>query len=389
MKMDVKKIEKHLKVENLEAHIVDLIQKSKTEAENDAKELVEEILTSMKNEVFSFNVNISYICESLILLKTIIYNSNYSDFHYYLTNFRKSSIFQFDLNSKVDNDLELARYIINHINSLGLSFIGTIGKFNSLQNEVLSYYKTESLISKISVVFLELDKLNLIKEFSWNINTLDKGLSSLFKDLTIKYETKIDELNSKIRKQELKIELENEKYKSEISRLKDDFDFEVRSLNRDIESKEYTIELYKDYTKKYLENQPYYVQNTYFGDNLPFLINVYNFLVKNQFVKGLSWSYFYSCLVIGNNEIINLTNNGKLNFIGRFFYFLKNYIDIKYRSNNEYKDFIYQKFYINEAAMSEAFYRNYVVDYYDETKHKNLAEIDAFFSKQDEIFLKT
>lgn len=380
--MNIEKIEKNLQVESLENYILELIQNSKIEADAKVDNLINGFITYIDENKENKELLSIGIISNLVHIRKIIYNYENKNFNFYVNNFKNKMFNITNLQNNQFEDTELAKFIIKIINSFEFNWIITLSKFKELKTEIPSYYFSEILLNKLPYLFKLLNELNLIKDFTWDISNLENGITELYKDLYLKYQSQINSL-------ELKIKFENEKYESKFSSLNDKFDYEVRSLKRDIESKEYTIELYKEYTKKYMENQSVVIFETYFGDNVPFLINVYNFLVKNQFIKGLSWSYFYSCLVIGNNEIINLTNNGKLNFIGRFFYFLKNYIDIKYRSNNEYKDFIYQKFYINEAAMSEAFYRNYVVDYYDNTKHKNLAEIDVFFSNLDEIFLKS
>lgn len=374
--MDVKKIEKHLKVENLESYIVDLIIDSKIDAESKADTLIDELkLLINKNHSKKELLSIALI-SNLVYVRKIIYNNENTNFDFYINNFKGGffNIFKKENNNNYKNDL--AKFIIKTIGSFELSELFTIGKFERLKTEIPSYYFRDYLLDKLPNFFIELNELNLIKDFNWSISTLEAGISELYKDLYLKYESQINQLG-------LKIEFENKKYKSE----KDHFDYRIDRLNSELEISKNTIEYYKDYTKKYLENQPYYVQNTYFGDNLPFLINVYNFLVKHQLLIATSWSYFYCCFVIEEKEIINLTSKGNLKLIGRVFYNLQDFLLPKYK--NDFNEFLMNKFYVNEKPINQNFFKNHMRPIFDEIQYSELIEVDNFFLKQKEIYLKT
>lgn len=378
--MNIEKIEKNLQVESLENYILELIQNSKFEADAKVDNLINGFITYIdKNKANKELLSIGII-SNLVHIRKIIYNYENKNFNLYVNNFKDK---MFNITNSQNNqveDTELAKFIIKIISSFEFNWIITLSKFKELKTEIPSYYFSEILLNKFPYLFKLLNELNLIKDFIWDISTLENGISELYKDLYLKYKSQINSL-------ELKIKFENEKFNNEISFLKDSFESEIKYLKSKIDNNNQSLELYREYIKKYIENQPTLILETYFGDNIPFLINVYNFLVKNQLINGLSWSYFYSCLVIENNEIINLTSKGNLKLIGRIFYNLQDFLLPKYKY--DFNEFLMNKFYVNEKRINHNFFKNHMRPIYDETLQPDLLKVDIFFNNQKGIYIRT
>ncbi len=378
--MDVKQIEKHLKVENLEAHIVDLIKKSKIEAEREADIVIQKILA--KIDEFKSNAGLLSvgIISDLVYVKKIIYNNEITNFNFYIHNFKGGFSNIYNTENSNDYNNELAKFIIKTIGSFEINWLVSIGKFEKLKIEIPSYYLTESFLNRLPDLFLTLNKLNLIKDFTWDINSIDEGITSLFKELVINYDVQIRDLESKLK-------FEKERLNFKISSLQDKIESNDKNFIREIDAKEYVINFHRDYIKKYLENQPIPIFETYFGDNDLFLMNVYKFLVKNQLLKETSWSYFYWRSIIGDDQIINLTSKGNLKFIGRVFYNLQDFLLPKYK--NDFYEFLMNKFYVNEKPINQNFFKNHMRPIFDETLYPDLLKVDTFFEKQKDIYMKT
>jgi hypothetical protein len=141
-----------------------------------------------------------------------------------------------------------------------------------------------------------------------------------------------------------------------------------------------------DHFNKYYYNTQTIINNTYFGDNQPFLLNLFNFLKRNNLFQ-YSWSYFYSCLIEGNTEIIPLETSAKnVKPIGRLFYHLKHLLVKPYKDEPE--KFIRSKFYINNEPLSSYFFTNHVYKKADSEFLPLIAEIDDFFEIQKKTYLK-
>lgn len=386
--MDIKKIEDELNITDLNSYIVNVIKTSRTTAENEIDNLIS-LLIKKVNDTESTNDNLKnyMLINDLIHFKKMIYEREHTNFSYYLKNYKKyksknlpSSL---SIINEIDEDIKLANFIIESISFLESNHFTNSNKIKNLNDEVLNYFLNYNVELKSNLLFEELNRLNFLPNFKWTLNSLDFGIIELYKNLISEYELSINrndiEFNFQLDKKELQIDT----LKGEIISLKR----EISHTNSDLEHKINTIKFYEEYHKKYLQNYPVYIVDTYFGDNMPFLINLYNFLVKNQYLKMCSWSYFYSCMTINNNEVIFLQNYIKLKFVGRIFFNLKFFLIPNYIKASE--AFFMSKFYIDEKPINSSFFKNHVNITIDKTLYSELERIDAFFDQQSKLYIKS
>lgn len=378
--MDIIKIQNDLKIDDLKLYLLDVLRISRDEANLRAKETVSIILDELKNSELKNNFKVVKIINNLIHLKKILYDKDAIEAQYFFNNYKlfKSNELS-KIKETIDDDEKLIEFVIESIRFLKSSHFICVNRFKKINHEFAKYFIAINLEKEAKTLFNELNQLNCIDDFNWSLETLDEGIVKLYTTLVIEYESKAMDLKSKIKYNQELNELQ-------INSLKEDLNFKVRSLNFDIESKNEIINYQKEHIKKYLDFQPVFLVETYFGDNTPFLINVYNYLVRNQILTMTGWSYFYSCMSINSNEIINLDSKNNLKFIGRFFYCLQDFLQPKFKT--DFTDFIMSKFYINEKPINSNFFKNHMRPIYDETLYPNLKEIDAFFLYQKNIYLK-
>ncbi len=374
--MDISVFEKQLGVSNLKVYLINEIKVSRQEAELFTDNIIKEILNRIDNNI-PVSVNLFSIISELIHLKKSIFFVETSEIHYYykVYSFFNNSLLN-SLNKTVDDDEKLVDFIFENFAFLKLPNYIISNRFKNFKRDFYSYYIRIYFEKKSILLFDKLNELNYLKDFIWNLDNLDKGILEFYKLLIIDKE-KADA--------NFKIEIEYIKDKGElkINRLED----EIKTKDREIRYKEGTIELYNDYHKKYLENYPTFINDTYFGDNQPFIFNLYNFLRKNLLINMMGWSYFYSCLSSNSNEIINLQSKNNLKFIGRILYCLQDFLQPKYKS--DFHDFLKNKFYINEKPINDNFFKNHMRPIYDKSLYPNLNEIDDFFANQKNIYIKT
>lgn len=391
--MDIQKIEKELGISDLKEHLILLLKESREEADLQTEKIIQETLDRVKEESSVNNLNPTIIIGELICLQKIIYDKKPSDIHYYYRNyyfFSNSGLIS--LNN--DDDLSLVEFIIKNYSILNLSHIGILSRIKNIKSDFINYFQSYFIEKKSILLFDKINQLNCLPDFIWNLDTIEKGVIEfyvkLLKDIgmvKIEHKYEIESLNDnadfELKKNQQKIAYLEQKYNDKVDSLNND----IKWLNRDIEMEKGTIELYKEYHKKYLEHNSTFIIPTYFGDNQPFLFNLYNFLLKNLLLKMTGWSYFYACMSIESLEIINLESKNNLKYIGRIFYNLIDFLDPKYKS--DYFEFFKNKFYINEKPINDNFFKNHMRPIIDETLQTNLSEVDAFFNKQRDIYLKT
>lgn len=91
-------------------------------------------------------------------------------------------------------------------------------------------------------------------------------------------------------------------------------------------------------------------------------------------------------MIIGNYEMIPLITSKKLNFLGRIFYHLCDYLILQYK--DESFRFLQSKFLINDQTISDNFRANHMKTTYDKKDNPELIFIDDFFERQKKIYLK-
>lgn len=391
--MDIQKIEKDLGITDLKAHLIFLLKQSREEAELQIENIIQGILDKVNDESTITNLKPVIIIAELICIKEIINNKKPSDIHYYFRNynfFSNSGL----ISSDNDVDVSLVEFIIKNYSILNIPHFSFISRIKKIKNDFTDYFKSCFVEKKSKLLFDRINELNCLPDFIWSIDTIEKGIIEFYIKLLNNIEITKNEHKYEIKSLKYDADFESTRLERKIEYLEDAHNDEIKSLNFElerltngIEIEKNTLQFYKDYVKKYFEHNTALIIPTYFGDNQPFLFNLYNFLITNLLLKMTGWSYFYACLAINNIEIINLESKNNLKFIGRIFYNLIDFLDPKYKS--DYFEFFKNKFYINEKPINDNFFKNHMRPTYDETLNTNLSEIDAFFNKQRDIYLKT
>lgn len=364
-----------LKVENLEDYIFDQYILGK----RDAEFLVNEEIKKLKIKIEESDddeIIVNNILSDLIYLKKI-YDSTSINEYFEIINGAKEKA----LNEKIDLSVEyneiknISNFILEFYETRQLTYIKYTLRIKNTRESSKNFNAVLILISEADFLFKILNNLYKFQEFEWSWENFEKGLIEVLnKNLENK---RIAEIDKKYELQlfELKHKSDTENAKSKI----DSLNLEISSLNKKNEN---ILEVYNKY---YFETQTI-ISNTYFGDNQPFLFNVFNFLKRNNLLS-YGWSYFYSCLILGNNEMIPLTSSKKLNFIGRIFYNLKDYLILEYK--DEAFKFIQSKFLINEVPISDNFRTNHMKTIFNKEDDSELLLIDDFFEESKKIYLKS
>lgn len=381
--MDIIKIQKDLKIDDLKLYLLDVLRISRNEANLRAKETVSIILDEFKNSELKNKFKVVKIINNLIHLKKILYDKDAIEVQYFFNNYKlfKSNELS-NIKETIDDDEKLIEFIIESIRFLNSSHFICLNRFKKINHEFAKYFIAIYLEKEAKALFNELNQLNFIDDFNWSLETLDEGIVKLYNILLLDYETQVGKLKIEIKGNKELEEIEIEFLQNKIVDLKNQVKFE----NNEVKRIEKVLDYNNEYINKYMENQPVFVLETYFGDNVPFLINVYNFLLKYQLLKSTGWSYFYSCLVVGNNEIINLNNIKNAKPIGRIFKHLKEFVSPKYKE--DYKTFILNKFYINEEPINPVFFKNHTREINDDDLTYKLKEVDDFFEEQKKVHIK-
>ena len=282
---------------------------------------------------------------------------------------------------KIENNIEseesllqISKFILKFYDFQGYEFIKLVSEIKKIEDESFQFFIMSYFVENQNYFY---DKLNSLEEnnsYQWTEQNFDKKLSLLTSQLKADYDFNL-----------LKAKREFDNF---IRVQQNDQEYLKRSLKevqRDLISANKETERVVEYHNKYfyentVENAP-----TFFGDNMPFLFSLFNFF-KRKNLLPFGWSYFYTCMKIGNDEIILLNTTRKLNYVGRIFYHLTDYLILHYK--DEPLKFLKAKFKINDQLITDNFKTNHMKTKIDLRDDPDLEEIEEFFQKLKKIYYK-
>lgn len=367
-------IAKKLGVERLEDYIIDEFLIGKREGDI----LLEAIFKESKmdlEESKSDEIRIVGILAELIKIKNeFSYTTNNYFSHIiqeakdYASNI---ALYVFDEKDELNN---LAKYILDIYDFKKTKNFIVEGQLLKIRENSRKYHLILNYIPMAKIHFDFLNDKCKVDRYVWNWQNFENGLIKVLGNHAIeKFSLESD------------YKLKNEIFEINKNSEVDNLQRKIKDLNSEIGQLNKEIEMRTNFHNKYYYDSQIIISNTYIGDNLPFLFNLYNFLkINNLFSYG--WSYFYSCMIIGNNEMISLKSSKKQNFIGRIFFHFKDYLILHYK--DESFKFLQSKFLINESPITENFRTNHMKTKFDSTDEPELVIIDEFFSKQKKIYNK-
>lgn len=368
--MDRTSLAEKFKVDKLEDYIIREFHAGKVEAEIAVKDYLEKVILDVQ-KTEDTEVKFFKIIDIIISNKTTFYDV---EKNYFSLIIRETTL-NYGLFQKetIAAPEKFALFFLDYLDLKNLSnrtignLIGNVRKDSNLYHSNI-FFKSNS-----DVLFELLNSLDLKQDsYQWGWTNVEVGLVLLLKNQIIRKRSDQDDFEFKFRS------LEN-KNRSEISKL----DNEIKNLNSSLKQSINKFTFYEEANKKYYYNSAIIINDTYFGDNMPFLFNLYAFLRSYNLIK-YSWSYFYLCMNVDNNEMIFLEKSKKLNFLGRIFFHLGSYLIIPYNEN--VFQFIMSKFLINEKRIEPKFKNNHMSPDYDKTIEKELVKVDNFFKEQDKIY---
>jgi hypothetical protein len=367
-------IAKKLGVERLEHYIIDEFVIGKREGEI----LLETIFKESKmdlDEIKSDEIKTVRVLLELIKIKNEI---NVSTSNYFSHIIQEAKEYASNLSLTISNEEDelnnLAKYILDTNDFRKTNDFIVEGQLLKIRENSRKYHLILNYTSKAKIYFDFLNDKCKIDRYTWNWLNFENGL------IRVLGEHAIEKISL-----EANYKLKNETFEIQKNREVDNLINEVKDLKREIDQLNKEIELRNNFHNKYYYDSQVMISNTYIGDNLPLLFNLYNFLkINNLFSYG--WSYFYSCMIIGNNEVIPLKSSKKLNFIGRIFFYFKDFLILHYKDDS-FK-FLQTKFLINESPITENFRTNHMKTKFDANDEPELVIIDDFFSKQKKIYIK-
>lgn len=370
--MDRKSLAERFQDDNLEKYISCEFLAGKTEAESEVKEYIEKVMLEVHKAEDS-ELKLYKVIENLIANKTSFYSVRKNYFS--LIAIESTAQFRQLEENLETNPEKFAIFLLDYFKFKNFSdtriskLLATVKKDSYLYHTAI-FFKLYS-----QLLFDLLNSLDLkMDSFRWEWTNIESGLVLLLKNKVIDKKSNQYDFEYQI------MSLEN-KSKSEKNKLSD----EIRGLKSDLDQSINKFTFYEEANKKYYYNSEIIINNTYFGDNMPFLYTLYAFL-RSYNLTQYSWSYFYLCMTVGNNEMIFLEKPKKLNLLGRIFYHLEFYLIPPYREN--YFQFIISKFLINGERIEPKFKNNHMSPDYDKTIEKELVKVDVFFREQDKIYIK-
>jgi hypothetical protein len=285
-------------------------------------------------EIKSEEVKIAHVLSELIKIKAEFGATNNSYFTHLTEEVKDYNLNKsLDVISERDELNNLAKYILDIYDFKKTSSIVVEGQLLEIRKNSRRHHITLEYISKSKTHFNFLNDKCKVDRYTWNWLNFENGLISVLGNYTL--EKLSLESNYKLKSEAFEIHK-----KSEV----DDLKSEIKDLKREIDLLNKEIDMRTNFHNKYYYDSQIMISNTYVGDNLPFLFNLYNFLKTNN-LFSYGWSYFYSCMVIGNNEMISLKSSKKQNFIGRIFFHFKDNLILHYK--DESFKFLQSKFLIN------------------------------------------
>lgn len=371
--MDIKFLETSLATSNLKDYLIEQINIGKSEAEKEADDLVNKIIKNIESDLLDEEGKSAILAVELISLQKIIYQKEISPVAFYLKNFKGYKTSFGNTKNESPEDEKLATFIIEFYNFINKPDIFIVNELRRIKEEFRKYFSLYFFEKKSERLFEKLNELNYLEKFNWTFLTFESGILEILKK--IYFQNKENEHKSKQ-------ELDFLKTRNEIEC--DKLRFQIDSYKSEIKILKGVIQYNDDYRKKYLDDVQVKVYNTYFGDNLPFLVNFYNFLCEHLLLKMYSFSHFYLCMTVKNNEMINLSRRKESKLIGRVFHYFINEGFLLPKFAN--KEFIKSKFYINEQPIKEIFFNNHSKKNSDPEDSKYISIADDFFEKQKKIF---
>ncbi|WP_035673080.1 hypothetical protein [Flavobacterium sp. 83] len=372
--MDRDSIAKKLGVERLEDYIIDefLIGKSEVDVVlevvfKESKEDLDQIRTD--------EIKIVRILSELIKIKNEFSDTNNNYFSHIIKDAKDfASDTLLDVINEKDELNNLAKYILDFWDFKKTRNFVVKGQLLKIRENSRKYHLILNYISKSKIYFDFLNDNCKIDRYTWNWLNFEQGLIRVLGNHAVE---KIS-LDSDYK-------LKKETFELHTNREVEDLKSELKDLKREIGQLNKEIEIRTNVHNKYYYDTQVMISDTYIGDNLPFLFNLYNFLKSNN-LFSYGWSYFYSCMIIGNNEMIPLKSSKKQNFIGRIFFHFKDYLILHYK--DESFKFLQSKFLINESPITENFRTNHMKTKFDFNDEPELVVIDEFFAKQKKIYIK-
>lgn len=310
---------------------------------------------------------------SLFKRENLLNNSN--RFKHFLDESKK---FQTTKAKNIENELEdLAIYIVKYFSAFYHSDIDLINEFKKIEEESFKYFFTKNVYDKGKILFEELKLIDELKEWEWDYSNLSLGLlnSNRIQKIEFYYKKEQYEADHKRNIEDLNTSIKNIKY---------DLNSSIKELQRELVESIQKSELIEEFYNKYYFNSQTIILDTHFGDNQPLILEFYNFLKKNNCLD-YGWSYFYNCLVIGNNEIINLKNTQHNYFFGYLFWSISDFLKQPYK--NDFKKFFSSKFYINEKPLADSFFKNHYRKFKND-EHTSIETIAPFIEKIKKIHYK-
>lgn len=361
--MNIQLLTEKLGTDNLQQYIVDEYTKGKEEAESKLEGSFSKLNEEL-DKVETEEAKILRILSTIIRLKKTIDSSYNSELHILKAKAKEfTSNNSLDISTPKEELQNFAKYYLAFLEFQNTPYWLVLHKLQKLRNNSLTFHLQNGLTTELKYYFETLNSICKIDSFIWNLTTFDDGLIKVLLKFSLD-----------------KIEYTNN-YKFEIEKLKSD----IKNFEEEITRLKGEIEFRTDFHNKYYYDSQTNIKNTYFGDNQPFLLNLYNFLKSNNVLSG-GWSYFYSCMEIGNNEMLFLNTTKNMKFIGRVFYHLRDFLILHFKDDSE--KFIRSKFYINSEPLSPHFFKNHVYVKVDKELNPFIEEIDVFFDKQKKIYLK-
>jgi len=375
--MNIPYIERELGVSCIRTYLRDEIKKGKEDAEKKLSALIEPFLRSIENPDLQNEAKLIKITSELVFFNKIIFNNSISNFSFFTNNYKNISAY--NLNNIVTEQInfdDLVDYILKFYDFNRTQDFFLINKFRKISSESENYYLVKLLEIELVNLLTRLNELNLNHPFKWRKDNIEFGIVDVLHTL---YKEKLDIISDS----EEKIRRNNRKFKDEIIDLKD----EIEQINKEKYYLNDELIFQKSYNQKYIESYSTIIAETYFGDNLPFLLQLYNFLKTHRLMSKYGWSYFYLCMITNNTDKIDLESKKESKFIGRVFYNLIDFLTPKYRENH--RSFFTDKFTLNGKTLNENFFVNHMRAKYDETLHPNFQDVDDFFSDLRKIYLKS
>lgn len=385
-----------LGVERLEDYIIDEFVIGKREGEILLETIFQESKMDLE-EIKDDKIKIVAVLADLIKIKKEF--SQYTN-NYFFHIIQEAKEYASNLSLKISNEEDelnnLAKYIIDIYDFKKTNDFIVELQLVKIRENSRKYHLISNFVSKAKIYFDFLNDKCKIDRYTWDWLNFENGLVRVLGDHTLE---KISlEANYKLKNETFEIlknrEIEDlqtqniresEIFANRKNREVDNLKSDIEDLKREIDQLNKEIELRNNFHNKYYYDSQVMISNTYIGDNLPFLFNLYNFLKMNN-LFSYGWSYFYSCMVIGNNEMISLKSSKKQNFIGRIFFHFKDFLILHYK--DESFKFLQSKFLINESPITENFRTNHMKTKFDSNDEPELVIIDEFFSKQKKIYIK-